>query len=137
MMCGVLFIGFNCLVGINATASRQLFSFSRDHAVPGSHIWSKVTKNGNVPQAICLCLIIQALLCLIDLGSSTAFNSFVSTAVNSFMAAYALPIVLSLISGRKQVMQAPFSRRWVGLICNLVVMVWAPFALVVFSMVSL
>jgi len=135
-MVGLFFIGFNCLVGINCTASRQLWSFSRDHAVPGSAIWSRVTTGGNVPYAICLCLTIQALLCLIDLGSTTAFNSFVSTAVNSFMAAYALPIFLSLLEKRANVNTAPFARRVVGLACNLVVMCWAPLALVIFSMVS-
>ncbi|RSH76709.1 uncharacterized protein EHS24_005285 [Apiotrichum porosum] len=75
LMLGILYIGFNCLVGINTTASRQLWSFSRDHAVPGSAIWSRVTPSGNVPYAIALCLVVQCLLCLIDLGSTTAFNS--------------------------------------------------------------
>lgn len=136
LMCGLLYIGFNCLVGINATASRQLWSFSRDKAVPGSRVWARATPGGNVPAAIVLCLIIQALLCLISLGSSTAFNSFVSTAVNAFMAAYCLPVLLSLIDRRKHVMQARFSRRWTGLACNIVVLIWAPFALILYSMVS-
>lgn len=134
LMLGILYIGFNCLVGINTTASRQLWSFSRDHAVPGSAIWSRVTPSGNVPYAIALCLVVQCLLCLIDLGSTTAFNSFVSTAVNAFMAAYALPILLSLLEGRKSISSAPFTRRIVGLVCNWVVMIWAPLGLVIFSM---
>lgn len=133
----MLYIGFNCLVGINTTASRQLWSFSRDHAVPGSAIWSRVTPGGNVPYAIGLCLLIQALLCLIDLGSTTAFNSFVSTAVNAFMAAYALPVLLSLLEKRQSISSAPFFRRITGLVCNLVMMAWAPLAIVIFSMVRL
>lgn len=134
-MCGLLYTGFNCLVGINATASRQLWSFSRDHAVPGSSVWARVNKSGNVPYAIVLCLVIQCLICLIDLGSTVAFNSFVSTAVNSFMAAYALPIFLSLLEKRKSVSSAPYFHRIVGKIANIIVMIWAPFAIVVFSMV--
>lgn len=136
LMFGLLYIGFNCLVGINTTVSRQLWSFSRDHAVPGSAIWSRVSESGNVPYAIALCLIVQCLLCLINLGSTLAFNSFVSTAVNAFMASYALPILLSLLEGRRSIASAPFTRRIVGKVCNIVVMIWAPLGLVIFSMVS-
>lgn len=133
-MFGLLYMGFNCLVGINTTASRQLWSFSRDHAVPGSAIWSRVNKGGNVPYAVALCLVIQCLLCLIDLGSTVAFNSFVSTAVNAFAASYALPILLSLLDSRASIAKAPFTRKTVGLVCNIAVMFWVPLALVIFSM---
>lgn len=133
-MVGLLYMGFNCLVGINTTASRQLWSFSRDHAVPGSSIWSRVNKSGNVPYAVALCLVVQCLLCLIDLGSTVAFNSFVSTAVNAFAASYALPILLSLFEGRRSIANAPFTRKTVGLICNIIVIIWVPLALVIFSM---
>lgn len=134
LMLGMLYMGFNCLVGINTTASRQLWSFSRDHAVPGSAIWSRVNKSGNVPYAVALCLVVQCLLCLIDLGSSVAFNSFVSTAVNAFAASYLLPVVLSVMDGRKSIQGAPFTRRTLGWACNVVVLVWVPLALVIFSM---
>ncbi|BEJ15077.1 hypothetical protein CspHIS471_0408440 [Cutaneotrichosporon sp. HIS471] len=134
LMCGLFVIGFNCLIGLTCSASHQLWSFSRDHAVPGSSIWAKVTPSGNIPYAIGLCLLIQALLCLIDLGSTTALNSFFSTAINAFMAGYALPILLSLFEGRKNISTGPYFRRIRGLVCNIAVSVWAPFALILFSM---
>ncbi len=134
LMFGMLYMGFNCLVGINCTASRQLWSFSRDHAVPGSKIWSRVNKSGNVPYAIALCLVVQCLLCLIDLGSSVAFNSFVSTAVNAFAASYMLPVLLSVLEKRSSIASAPFTRHTVGWVCNIVVLIWVPLALVIFSM---
>ncbi|BEI92224.1 uncharacterized protein CcaverHIS019_0410440 [Cutaneotrichosporon cavernicola] len=134
LMVGMLYMGFNCLVGINTTASRQLWSFSRDHAVPGSAVWSRVNKSGNVPYAVALCLLVQCLLCLINLGSSVAFNSFVSTAVNAFAASYMLPVLLSVLEKRRSIAGAPFTRHVVGWICNISVIIWVPLALVIFSM---
>lgn len=75
------------------------------------------------------------LLGLINLGSTSAFTAFVSVGVQALALSYALPIGLSLFSGRKEVNKA----RWnlgptIGPIINGISLVWIAFELVLFSM---
>ncbi|WVW84378.1 hypothetical protein I302_106412 [Kwoniella bestiolae CBS 10118] len=135
MTIGIMGIGFFCLIAINTTASRMLWSFSRDHAVPGSVLWSQTTSKGNIPLAICLSVLLQALLCLIDLGSTLAFNSFVSAAILAFNIGYAVPVLSNLSSHRHAIKNIQFS--WsaqIGRYCNVGMLLWTCLAAVLFSM---
>jgi hypothetical protein len=49
-------------------------------------------------------------------------------------AAYSFPILVSVIGGRRHVKSAPWSLGRFGYAINLVVIVWVPFACVIFSM---
>ena len=68
-----------------ATASRQLWSFARDHGLPGSHWLQHVSPGWNIPlRAVIVSLVVCALLSLINIGSSVAMaaiNSLGSVAV--------------------------------------------------------
>ena len=129
-------IGMFCAISICCAASRATWSFARDKAIPLHSVWSKVNHSlGDVPlNANLLVLIIQLLLGLIYLGSTAAFNAFVGVAVMCLGASYAMPVAISLMNGRKDMVDAPFSLgRW-GFAINLFAVVWTAFEMVLFSM---
>lgn len=75
------------------------------------------------------------LLGLINLGSTSAFTAFVSVGVQGLALAYAIPIVISLLNKREQVLKARWNLgRIVGPIVNVVALLWIAFELVLFSM---
>ena len=125
-----------CAISICCAASRATWAFSRDRAIPGHRIFSKVNATlGDVPlYAFLLSTMIQVLLGLIYLGSSAAFNAFSSVGVICLGTSYALPVAISLMNRRRDVEDAPFSLgRW-GVVINLISVLWILFAICLFSM---
>ncbi|KAL8792554.1 MAG: hypothetical protein Q9195_004853 [Heterodermia aff. obscurata] len=93
----VIGLGLCATVGQSASASRQLWAFSRDRAVPGWRHLHRVSSKSAVPiLAITVTTIIAYILALIILGSSTAFNDIVSLAVVGLFASYFNVAVLLL-----------------------------------------
>jgi hypothetical protein len=97
---------------------------------------AKVNPKLGVPvNALGLVTIVQMLLGLINLGSTSAFTAFVSVGVQALALAYAIPIAISLLNKREQVLKA----RWtlgqiIGPIVNVIALLWIAFELVLFSM---
>ncbi|KAF7297440.1 Amino acid transporter [Mycena indigotica] len=112
----------------------------RDGAIPFPLIFARVNSRlgggGGVPlNAILLSTTIQLLLGLIYLGSSAAFNAFVGVAVMCLGASYAMPVAISLYSGRKEVQDSPFGLgKKMGTVLNAIAVLWAAFEIVLFSM---
>ncbi len=141
LILGILFFAG---VGSQTATSRNLYAFSRDGAVPFSHIWSRLPapsaggKKGmmeGVPvNALIGCTIIEGLLGLIYLGSAAAFNAFTGSATICLSASYAAPIFVLLLRGRKQVSHAPFSLGKFGFVINAITIVWILLAIVLFTM---
>ncbi|KAL8670085.1 MAG: hypothetical protein Q9168_005356 [Polycauliona sp. 1 TL-2023] len=93
----VIFLSLCAAIGQAASASRQLWAFSRDRAVPGWRYLQRVDAKSAVPiLAIGVTTIIPSLLALIILGSSTAFNDIVSLAVVGLFGSYFVVAVLLL-----------------------------------------
>lgn len=113
-----------------------ILQFARDDAIPGAKLWAKVSNTHGVPVwSLVLVTIVQMLLGLINLGSSSAFLAFVSVGVIALQVSYAIPIAISLSHRRAEVMAA----RWncgmiIGTIANVVALLWIAFELVLFSM---
>ena len=132
----VLAITMFCSISITVAASRTTWAFARDDAIPLSRVWSKVSPGLGVPVfALALVTIVQMLLGLINLGSSSAFTAFVSVGVQALQVSYGIPIALSLFHKRTQVSHA----RWklhpiVGTVANVVALCWISFEVVLFSM---
>ena len=84
-------------VGIVASASRQLWAFSRDRAVPGWEHIQRVNSKSAIPTlAVFLTTGLACVLALIVLSSSTAFNDIVSLSVVGLFGSYLLVAVLLL-----------------------------------------
>ena len=132
----ILVITLFCSISITVAASRTTWAFARDKAIPGSRLWSKVDERHKTPiAALTLTTLVQMLLSLIYLGSSSAFNAFVSVGVVALAVSYGIPIALSMSTGRAGVNTAPWSfGSRVGWVINTVAVIWISFELVLFSM---
>ena len=88
-----------CTAACMTSCSRMTFAFSRDGAIPGSRLWSKVNPKTKVPaNAVLLSAIVGAVITAPALvgvqGSPIAFYAVVSVAVIGLYLAFAIPIFL-------------------------------------------
>ncbi|BFZ53701.1 hypothetical protein PYCC9005_000731 [Savitreella phatthalungensis] len=138
---GLLFLILGILafasIGSLTAVSRNLYAFSRDGGVPLHRYWSCVNTRLDQPlNALLLCTLIEALLGLIYLGSSAAFNSFTGAGTLCLSASYGAPILVSLATGRRLVNRHASFRlgHILGRIINGVTIAWIGLAVVLFCM---
>ncbi|KAK3632986.1 hypothetical protein LTR56_016034 [Elasticomyces elasticus] len=68
--------------GLQAGCSRTVWAFARDKGLPVSSYLEHVSPRSQIPfRAIMLSVAIQSLLGLINIGSSTAFNAFITPVI--------------------------------------------------------
>ena len=90
-----------CTIASVTSASRMMFAFSRDRAVPGHQLWRRVTRGERVPLYCVLAICVLAFALMIP----TLSNAFVGYAVGTQVSviglyiAFALPIILRLRAG--------------------------------------
>lgn len=132
----VLIITLFCSISITVAASRCTWAFARDNAIPLAKVWSRVDeKHGTPIWALVLTTLIQLLLGLINLGSSSAFLAFVSVGVISLAVSYGIPIAISLFHRRRDVNVAKWTLgKTIGWTVNVVALLWIMFETVLFSM---
>jgi amino acid transporter len=132
----VLIITLLCSISITVAASRTTWAFARDNAIPMAMIWSKVNDRYGTPiWALTLTTVVEMLLGLIYLGSSSAFNAFVSVGVVALAVSYGIPIALSMYTKRAGVNTAPWTfGSKIGWVINVLALLWIMFELVLFSM---
>jgi amino acid transporter len=83
-----------------AAASRMVFAFSRDRALPGSHLWRKVSARTQTPvAAVWLSVAVACVLALPSLYSATAYGAVTAINVIGITPAYAIPVFLRLRAG--------------------------------------
>ncbi|ATY60721.1 GABA permease [Cordyceps militaris] len=86
-------MGIFALIGLFVSASRVLWSFARDHGVPGWRTVSKVDPKTQVPIWACtITAIITSLLTLINIGSSVALNDVLSLSISSLYTSYLITL---------------------------------------------
>jgi choline transport protein len=133
----VLTTGIGCQIASHTWQSRLCWSFARDRGLPGHQWLSKIHPTLDVPWvAHSVSCFIVALLGLLYLGSSTAFNSMVTACIVLLYISYAIPVTCLLIKGRNNIPHGPFWLGPIGLICNCVVLAWTLFTLVMYSFPS-
>ncbi len=135
---GQVFCGMACLT----SASRMCYAFSRDGAIPGWRIWSRVNQrripfNAVIFMAVCAAIITIPAIFGTAEGIPVAFFAVVSIAVIGLYIAYVIPIYLrwrkgdSWVSGpwtngKKYKWMNPFSVLWVGLITIIFILPTTP-----------
>jgi amino acid transporter len=92
---GQLFCGMSCMT----SASRMMYAFSRDGAVPGWRIWSRVNEKRIPFNAVMAVAVLALILTLPALkgnkdGVTVAFTAVVSIGVIGLYIAYGIPIWL-------------------------------------------
>lgn len=114
-------IMFAC-VGALTTASRTIYSLSRDHGVPFSKYFKELDKSTDeiVPRnALFLAVATSILFGTFSLISTSAFNAFLGCSVMSMNVANGIPIFCSVIDRRRKIRGATFKLRKFGYIINI------------------
>ncbi|KAJ4990936.1 amino acid permease [Stagonosporopsis vannaccii] len=134
LMVGVLLVTLFCSISITTAASRCTWAFSRDKALPFADTWIRTVADRPV-YALTLVTVIEMLLGVINLGSSSAFTAFASVGVIALSIGYLVPIALSVLGGRREVSAAQWRcGNLVGYLANVGAIAWIFFELVLFSM---
>jgi amino acid transporter len=91
---------FFCLTASTTSASRMLFAFSRDRAVPGHQLWRKVARN-RVPHLAVIGIIVAAAIIMIPAIKNYLIGYYVGTgiAVVGLYIAFILPVILRFRAG--------------------------------------
>ncbi|KAF2679390.1 amino acid transporter [Lentithecium fluviatile CBS 122367] len=137
MLAIIIFVSF---FNVFASVSRLAWAFSRDHGLPFSRVFAKVNPRLKIPlNALILIGVSLCLLALINIGSSTAFNAFISLPALALYISYFFPILFLFIrrvnpSHPAPIPWGPFKLGvWgpvvnVGAMCYIIfVLIWMPF----------
>lgn len=133
----ILIIGIVFFAGIGAltASSRCTYAFARDGAIPGHELWSRVNKKYDLPLwALALSTLVGSILGCIYFGSSAAFSSFTGAVTICLCTCYSVPILASLVDGRRPVRGSPFSLGKFGYLINIISLIWIYFSLFIFCM---
>ncbi|MEV8038501.1 amino acid permease [Streptomyces sp. NPDC086182] len=85
-----------------AAASRMVYAFSRDGALPGSSMWRRVSQRTSTPvAAVWLSVGMALVIALPSLYSPTAYAAVTAINVIGITPAYAIPVFLWLFAGRR------------------------------------
>ncbi|KAB8077868.1 amino acid transporter [Aspergillus leporis] len=124
-----------CMIGSQLSTGRMFWAFARDGGLPFSKTWARVNLRFGVPLNAQLCVAaIIALLGCIYLGSTTAFNAMMSSAVTINNIAYLVPILTNVLLNRRTMHRGPFFLSHVaGMAVNTITVAWLVFAIVFFS----
>jgi amino acid transporter len=92
-----------CTIASVTSASRMMFAFSRDGAVPGHKYWRKVSKRDRIPVNTVLAICVLAFLTPLPAWWFNYTGYFASTAIAviGLYIAFMLPIILRLRAGDK------------------------------------
>ncbi|KAI9823426.1 MAG: hypothetical protein M1832_002436 [Thelocarpon impressellum] len=133
----IICTGFGCQIASHTWQARLCWSFARDRGLPASRYLAKVHPTLDIPlRAHTVSCVIVALLGLLYVGSSTAFNrhvSMITACIVLLYISYAIPVVCLLIKGRDNIAHGPFWMGPVGLFANIVLCIWTLFTLVMYS----
>jgi len=94
-------------------ASRVVFAFARDNALPGSRWWKRMNRHTQTPvNAVWLVMVLAGICGLLGF-SETALSSLAGASVIGLYTSYVTPIFLRITSGRDKLVKGPFSLgRW-------------------------
>ncbi|KAF5845365.1 hypothetical protein GGP41_002973 [Bipolaris sorokiniana] len=93
----IVLLEFCSAMGCLAAASRMTWSFARDRGLPFSRALSMIDKRSTIPViSILIVTLFAALLALINIGSSIAFNGTISLVLEGFYLSYLLAVALLL-----------------------------------------
>ncbi|MEW1660782.1 amino acid permease [Streptomyces sp. NPDC093707] len=121
-----------CGTAGTAAASRMVFAFSRDRALPGWQLWQRVS-DGTPKAAVWLSVGAAAVLVLPSLYSATAYGAVTAVNVIGITPAYALPIFLR-IRYRRRFIPGPWNLGSWGVPVGAVAVTWVMFVTVLFCL---
>lgn len=112
-------------------ASRVVFAFARDNALPGSSIWKRMNSSTGTPVNSVWFVMGSSMLIGLLCFSEAAFASMAGASVIGLYTSYAIPIALRITCGRKQFIPGPFTLgRWATPI-GMIATTWVSFTCVI------
>lgn len=122
---------FFCGMASVTANSRMSYAFSRDNALPGSRIWSKVNQRTGTPtNSIWLCVCCSIILALPALFNTTAYLAVTSIAVIGLYIAYVVPVLLRRLN--KDFVPGPWNLGRFSAIIGWVAIVWVVIICILF-----
>jgi choline transport protein len=133
-----LVVYFGSIVSATAATGRVTWAFARDNGLPFSSILAKVHPKLQMPANATIASSVF-IICYgaIYVGSTTAFNSFISMSILSLNITYAIPQGILLWRGRDKVLPAnrQFNLgKWFGPACNIFCVAWVSLYTVLFCL---
>lgn len=134
----LLVVYFGSVVSVVATTGRLTWAFARDNGLPCSRIFAKISPTLQMPvNATIASSVFVACYGAIYVGSTTAFNSFISMSILSLNVTYAIPQGIVFFRGRDKVL--PHSRQFnlgkiFGPFCNIFCVCWVSLYTVLFCL---
>jgi amino acid permease (GABA permease) len=125
---------FLCGVACITSNSRMGYAFSRDGAMPYSHVWYRVSKHEVPLNVVWLSVFVAFAMALTSLGSQVAFQAMVSIATLGLYISYALPIFFRVTTARKAFVPGPFHLGRYGVVVGWAAVLWVAFVTVLFSL---
>ncbi|KZT69568.1 amino acid transporter [Daedalea quercina L-15889] len=123
-------VQFLCGAAQGVDASRVIFAFARDNALPGSRWWKRINPHTQTPvNAVWLVMALAAVCGLLGF-SSTALTSLAGASVIGMYISYATPIFLRITSGRHKLARGPFSLGILYMPIGAVAVAWVAFIVV-------
>ncbi|KAG2039575.1 amino acid/polyamine transporter I [Suillus americanus] len=111
-------------------ASRVIFAFSRDNALPGSRWWKRINRTTQTPvNAVWFAMLLSA-ICGILVFSAAAFNSLASASVIGLYISYVTPIYCRVTWGKDKLQPGPFNLGWWSFPIGWIGIVWVVFMVV-------
>ncbi|KAF9233865.1 amino acid/polyamine transporter I [Melanogaster broomeanus] len=116
-------------------ASRVVFAFARDNALPGSRWWKRINPRTQTPVNAVWFVMVGAALCGLLGFSVAALSSLAGASVIGLYVSYATPIFLRITSGRNKLVPGSFTLgKWympvgivaVSWVCFIVVLLFFP-----------
>jgi len=126
---GQLFCGMSAIT----SASRMLYAFSRDRAVPGHGFWSRLNRQHVPAHAVALIAFLAFLLAVPAWSGETLFvyAAITSVATIGLYVAYIIPVYLRFRAGESFARGPWHLGRWYRVI-NILAMLWVAFICVLF-----
>lgn len=130
----VLFtIGFLAsFLALQTSASRVIWSYARDHALPAPRLLSKLTKRQKQPMyALLVATVIGSLMILFSQMAPNFYTLMLNFTSGGFYLAFLFPLVVNLISRTRGTWKAgPFTLGRASTVVSVVAVLWAAFEFV-------
>ncbi|KAJ3540886.1 hypothetical protein NM688_g6163 [Phlebia brevispora] len=111
-------------------ASRVVFAFARDSALPGSRWWKKLNRHTQTPVNAAWLVMVLAGICGTLGFSATALSSLAGASVIGLYTSYSAPIFLRITSGRNKLKPGPFSLGKWYMPIGIIAVAWVQFVTV-------
>lgn len=134
MSTAVVLMATLATIPLVASAARTLWALARDRAFPFACFLSRVDEKRGIPtSAVAVTILFLALLGLLNIAATTAFNAILSLAVVGLYLSYMLPVAAILwrrISKPETLMYGPFKLGKFGVFLNITSILYTVFCCV-------